>query len=163
MPTNYQSPKIIRDYKGRPIITKSKSVQVQNSMIAGPELATVTSPFGKRRHPITKEEQNHSGVDLVGAGILAMDPNIIEDLETTYDEINGLRVKISLTDSRMIYVVHLMTIIMRTSSVGFIIGIMGTSGRSTGLHYHMELWNRGKNESFKLEDPDVRKMLFISL
>lgn len=166
MTTNFKSPKLAVDYKKRPILmrTLDQKIAIQNSMMGQPSKAIVTSKFGPRIHPVTKTESNHTGVDIVGSGLMIMDKNTINNMESTYDEINGLRAKISLTDNRTIIIAHLMTMLWRSQGTDkIIVGIMGSSGRSTGLHYHIEYWVAKKNESAKLESPEFRDNMFTSL
>lgn len=159
MPTNYVNPSITKDHKGRPIIIKNNSVQDQ--MIQTASKAAVTSPYGDRVHPRTKETSFHTGVDLVGAGVIIL-RQYPTDMEITYDDINGLRAKLTMSQGTL-YIAHLMTIIARNSPKGFLLGIMGNSGRSTGLHAHVEFWQNGKNLSENLEDPLFRESIFASL
>jgi murein DD-endopeptidase MepM/ murein hydrolase activator NlpD len=112
-----------------------------------------TSSFGVRTDPFTGRPAFHPGQDFRGAyrtpihvtanGVVAFTGqrtgygNTVE-----VDHGHGLRTRYA----------HLAAIMVRpgqTVSVGQQIGAMGSTGRSTGVHLHYEVWQDGR-----LQDPD---------
>jgi hypothetical protein len=112
----------------------------------------ITSPFGIRRHPITGAIRKHNGVDLVmvsgkrGEPILAPEKSLVlesrrstaagggygyfvklKGLETGTEHILAHMVSGSLTVKKG-----------ETIPAGHVVGNMGTTGASTGVHLHWE-------------------------
>ncbi len=104
----------------------------------------LSSSFGRRRDPITREPAFHAGIDLGGhrktpiratasgivimAGVSGPYGNMIE-----VDHGNGFRTRYG----------HLHTLGVERGDriqAGEIIGTMGSSGRTTGTHVHYEIW-----------------------
>lgn len=123
----------------------------------------VTSPYNKERdNPVSGKREVHSGTDIVGTtGILVTETP--EDLVYKYDAYNGLMAFITFRDKSRLIVCHLTTLIdIKSPDEMFtIIGIMGTSGNSTGPHYHME-WYRSdgtKADALEVVETDKIKQL----
>jgi len=127
-----------------------KDLQAKQSYKAGgpinmiwPVRAKVTSPYGMRKHPITKTYRMHSGIDL-GAGrgtnILAAESGVVlhSGLLGGYgkciiiDHGNGISTLYGHCDSLLVSV-------GQTVQKGFIIGKVGSTGLSTGPHLHFEV------------------------
>ena len=116
----------------------------------------IASPFGYRTDPITGADGVwHGGVDLVGfdrnvRAVLGgtvlrsrMAPNA-GDGDRTWEW--GNYVSVAGDDNRVIYYCHLESRAVEAGqrvSAGQILGIEGTTGRSTGIHLHFEVrdWN----------------------
>lgn len=112
----------------------------------------VTSPYGNRLHPIKKTWHNHTGIDVTTPHKLAI-VEMPDSYEITNDEINGLRFRGTYEDAKIdLYIIHLATYLGYTATIDkrkvLIVGVMGTSGSSTGPHYHIEV-----RKSKKLVDP----------
>lgn len=111
--------------------------------------ATVTSHFGSRTDPVTGEVcATHHGIDLAsGAGshILCYKDGVVKGVE--YDDpIYGRCVTVSHGDSESFYA-HMSEISVSvgdTLSAGDKIGVIGSTGKSTGIHLHFELWQDGE-------------------
>ena len=107
--------------------------------LAGP----VTSLFGYRVHPITKDISFHYGVDLgaeTGQRVNAFAAGTVE--EAGYDEIYGKYILISHPGGVRSFYAHLDTIgVNRGESVdaGQMIGTAGSTGLTTGAHLHFGL------------------------
>lgn len=112
----------------------------------------IASPFGYRTDPITGEEHSwHGGVDLVGndrnvrsvIGGRVLQSRMAENLgdgNRTWEW--GNYVSVAGDDNRVIYYCHLEARAVEAGqrvSEGQIIGIEGTTGRSTGIHLHFEV------------------------
>lgn len=108
----------------------------------------VTSPYGPRYDPVNKRKSKHHGLDLaapMGTPILATAPGkvVFAGWKGRYgrtidvDHGNGIRTRYA----------HLRKILVkRGQEVGFReqIGLLGSSGRSTGPHVHYEVKVNGK-------------------
>lgn len=110
----------------------------------------LSSPFGKRRHPILQYEIFHKGVDLAvpkNTPVMAAADGVIEIIgrkgsygkyirlghkggyQTAYAHLNGYRQDLKV-GSRV--------------KRGEVIAYVGTTGRSTGPHLHFEVIKNGK-------------------
>lgn len=129
--------------------------------------ARVTSPYGMRLHPIKKVNQMHGGIDL--AGTVEKKPAIIASADGT------VRVAKTLVSSYGKYVVitHNINGVLHETLYGHLdsysvkegqkvkqgdkIGVMGTTGSSTGVHLHFELhvgtYNYGGGKYPSSRDP----------
>lgn len=110
----------------------------------------IASPFGYRTDPITGEAHVwHGGVDLVGndrnvraaAGGTVLRSRIVEDPADRTSEW-GNYVSVIGADGRICYYCHLAQRAVEAGArvdEGQVIGIEGTTGRSTGIHLHFEV------------------------
>ncbi|MDG1437594.1 MAG: M23 family metallopeptidase [Emcibacteraceae bacterium] len=117
-------------------------------IVTPPEKHYVSSRFGTRRDPITKKWASHKGIDMAGwkgtainsggAGVvtvagrngafgLFIEINHGNGFKTKYGHLSKLKVK-------------------RGDKVDAnqLIGLMGSTGRSTSSHLHYEIWFNGK-------------------
>lgn len=110
-----------------------------------PTLATarLTSPFGWRTHPITGVQTFHSGIDLApqvagttGVPVYAAQGGIV--VRRQYNSSMGNYIMIKHTDdtytTHYLHLAEYMVDLYDTVAAGQQIGIMGTSGNSTGIH-----------------------------
>ncbi|MBC5579999.1 M23 family metallopeptidase [Anaerofilum sp. BX8] len=110
---------------------------------AMPVQGTLTSPFGYRVHPITGKTDFHTGVDLaapLGTPAAAVWPGVVA--ETGFDDINGNYVKVIHSGSVCTTYNHLSQISVKTGQSlkrGETVGLVGSTGVSTGPHLHFEL------------------------
>ncbi len=106
----------------------------------------VTSPFGKRLHPIDKEIKMHNGIDLKATYervYAVMDGQIIE---TGFDTNNGKYIRISHSDRFETWYLHLSEIYYQKGEkvkAGFIIAKSGNTGTSTNPHLHFAVKDNG--------------------
>ena len=115
----------------------------------------VTSQMGYRTDPVTGEKGvYHKGLDLVALG---EDKNVYAIAEGVIDavpyEANGFGryVRQRLPDGRRIYYAHLkydsaVVKAGQTVKVGDKLGVMGSTGKSTGAHTHLELRVKGTSK-----------------
>ncbi len=102
---------------------------------------SLTSGFGVRVSPINGEEEFHSGIDLVapqGSEIVAVADGIVE--VSGFDSIGGHYVKILHDNGFESGYYHLdsrSVEIGEAIKAGETLGIIGTTGQSTGVHLHM--------------------------
>lgn len=107
----------------------------------------VTSPYGYRRDPITGKQSWHNGLDLRAKNepTYAMMDGIVE--KVGYDNRSGNYVTLRHGNYHVSYC-HLSSIVVgRGENVysGTIIGVTGSSGRSTGEHLHLTCKKDGKS------------------
>lgn len=111
---------------------------------------TITSPYGNRIHPISGMKKLHGGIDFapVGGGT----PPIYAALEGTvvtasFDSGWGNHIKIDHGNGLQTLYAHLSSMHLKVGSkvkTGQQIGTMGTTGSSTGVHLHFEVYVNGK-------------------
>lgn len=103
----------------------------------------VTSGFGYRIHPITGSRSFHTGIDLAapqGTPIVAAYGGTVQ--ETGYTSGRGNYILLSHGDGLQTMYCHLSEILVQQSDAvdaGGTIGLVGTTGMSTGPHLHFEL------------------------
>lgn len=105
----------------------------------------LTSPFGKRIHPITKVESFHNGVDIGANGgtpILATTDGFV--IGNAYDANGyGNYLVILASDGTRHYYAHMKSrsalAVGTMVHAGMKIGYVGTTGASTGNHLHYEI------------------------
>ncbi len=101
----------------------------------------VTSEFGERVSPITGEPEFHSGLDLASAeGSAVMVVSAGEIIAVDYDSISGNYVKVDHGDGFESVYGHLdshSVVVGDVVDAGDEIGIIGTTGASTGIHLHL--------------------------
>ena len=139
----------------------------------GPPASTnVSSPFGFRTHPVMGENSMHNGVDLTGtsntdnkynviaarSGIVLIVVDHCRNGERSCGSGFGNHVILQHSDGNKTVYAHLATgsvIVSRGQSVaqGQILGKMGNTGLSTGVHLHFEV---------RVNDVPVDPMQFIS-
>ena len=105
----------------------------------------VTSPRGYRTHPVTGEKGTfHKGIDLVGIQDTIV-YSISEGVATTAYQANGAGyyVVVTMDDGRRVFYMHLAkdsfkVINGQRVSTGQALGVMGSTGNSTGAHTDLE-------------------------
>ncbi len=107
----------------------------------------INSPFGQRKDPFTGKKRSHNGLDLRASGdeVYAMLDGIVK--KTGEDKRSGKYVILQHGEYLVSYC-HLSRIrIERGIHVkpGEIVGITGSTGRSTGEHLHITCKFDGKN------------------
>ncbi len=106
---------------------------------------TVSSGFGMRKHPILGVEKMHNGIDF--SGMKKDDPiHTISDgvvHKTGTEKGFGNFVIVRRGDGTFVVYAHLNNISAQDGqkvSAGDVLGGAGTTGRSTGVHLHVEHW-----------------------
>ena len=125
----------------------------------------VTSPYGSRVHPITGVVTMHKGVDLVAnvKYILATKDATVIQTGTGYSGGMGNHIFLEHKDDKnhSIYM-HLDKIYVKKGQnvkQGQIIGYMGTTGASTGVHLHFQL-EKAPNYSLMNPNPTSRQYVY---
>src|SRR5574342_593251 len=113
----------------------------------------VTSPFGMRKHPITGEQEEHKGIDLVigdkkpikafvGGKVI----HAKEGAKGTGLGNYGNVVAILGSDKHITIYAHLNEIkvdVGDTVKAGTVVGTQGNTGKSAGSHLHFEVRKDG--------------------
>lgn len=112
-----------------------------------PAQGEFTSPYGERVHPITHKKKLHAGIDIGGGGSIVAAQNG-KVVEAQYDPGWGNYVKIDHGNGIETLYAHLQhdsTTVSEgdTVSKDQQIGTMGTTGSSTGVHLHFEVYEDG--------------------
>ncbi len=103
----------------------------------------VTSPYGKRRHPMTKQFSFHNGIDLkaaVGTNIYATADGVVKLAEE--NKLSGKRVVVVHNFGFESRYAHLSEISVKSGDIvqkGDILGLSGNTGRTDGPHLHYEV------------------------
>lgn len=119
----------------------------------------ITSEFGWRTHPITGLRNYHAGVDIArlnrqgdsigGKPILAAASGTV-DFVRSYDVGGyGIYVIISHGGGYQTLYAHMRKVLVKVGDkvdMGQTIGIVGTTGSSTGNHLHFEVWVMGEKK-----------------
>ncbi len=108
---------------------------------------TITSPYGTRQDPFTKKNKQHKGIDFagkIGTELYAVAPGrvISAGERTGY----GTTVEIDHGLGFTTLYAHLSKVIVSRGDwvrPGTIVGLGGSSGRSTGPHLHYEIRYKG--------------------
>ena len=128
--------------------SSNQVIETNNDEVSGVPLGEpvagkppITSPFGRRVHPITGNLQNHSGVDFgVVRGTPVVSPGAGTVANVWVDDTCGRGVRVKHGDGYETVYCHLdraMVDIGDRVSAGHQIAVSGNTGRSTGpdLHY----------------------------
>jgi murein DD-endopeptidase MepM/ murein hydrolase activator NlpD len=112
-----------------------------------PLTGKITSPFGKRIHPITKAVSFHNGVDIacpVGTVVVAPADGKIELI--WHHELGGNSLSMIAKDGLRYGFAHLSKVVVekdQTVEEGQIIALSGNTGRTTGPHLHFTVKRNG--------------------
>lgn len=115
--------------------------------IARPCDGKISSPFGKREHPITKEVKYHNGIDIVapeGTEVASAITGVVT--ETGFDAEKGNYIIVEYENMQTIYSQLESVQVKKGDKVDAhqVIGTVGSTGNSTGAHLHFEVLADGK-------------------
>ena len=108
-----------------------------------PVFGAVSSHFGYRSDPVEGDERFHYGIDIAadeGTDILAWADGTVEYIGEADDF--GLYLKIRHADGISSFYAHCSALLVKpnqTIAAGQLIAKVGSTGRSTGPHLHMEI------------------------
>lgn len=106
----------------------------------------VTSPYGYRIDPFTRKRKMHSGIDFRASSdyVYAMMPGKI--IKVGYDKVSGKYVTIQHGNITVSYCHLSETLVYKNTLVdaGYVVGITGNTGRSTGEHLHLTCKIKGR-------------------
>lgn len=129
------------------LAAKGTNIVSEKGFIWPSYATTITSLFGNRIHPITGKANNHTGVDIAAAGgtnILAAKSGIV--ITSAYHSSYGNYVVISHGNGQTSLYAHMSKrLVSEGASVtqGQAIGLVGSTGSSTGNHLHFEIRENG--------------------
>lgn len=119
----------------RKIVSRNTS----QNLCSGSDTLCITSPYGVRR----SSRRAHKGIDIrapFGSPIMAFRSGVVHKAE--FHRSYGFMVEIQQDDGLMARYAHMSQILVSKGShvqPGFMIGRVGSTGRSTGPHLHFEL------------------------
>lgn len=111
----------------------------------------VTSPYGWRTHPITGKRHLHGGIDIAapnGTPVMASKSGVV--VISQYGSSYGNYVVLSHPDGTRTLYAHLSQRNVspgETVSQGQTVGLVGSTGSSTGNHLHFETWTGSSSSS----------------
>lgn len=119
----------------------------------------VTSPYGKRKNPVTHKEHIHNGIDIAakeGSPVYSYDSG--EVIAVSSDKVSGNFVVIKHPEEHMVssysHLSKQLVSVGQKVKQGDKIGLVGSTGRSTGphLHFRLKYKNRDVNPAFFIVD-----------
>lgn len=115
-----------------------------------PDSRRITDPFGWRTHPIRGTRNFHTGVDIGaswGSPVISVRAGVVTYAGYGWNAGYGNRVIVSLDNGSMVTYNHLERIEVEEGqavSAGQRVGLVGTTGNSTGPHLHFEILVSGQ-------------------
>lgn len=109
----------------------------------------ITSHYGPRIHPITKKQSIHTGIDIgagYGTNILAAASGTV--IVSTYNSSYGNYVVVDHGGGMSTLYAHMSKRLVGVGdnvAAGEVIGLVGSTGMSTGAHLHFEVRINGKH------------------
>jgi murein DD-endopeptidase MepM/ murein hydrolase activator NlpD len=116
---------------------------IQNVPLGAPVPGVLTSRFGRRIDPINGESAYHRGVDIrgrMGSDVKATAAGSV--IVQSYDKVRGRHIVLDHGNGFRTKYAHLKKSLVQkgdTVQRGEVIGLVGSSGRSTGPHVHYEI------------------------
>ncbi|MBW6515815.1 MAG: M23 family metallopeptidase [Candidatus Cloacimonetes bacterium] len=114
-----------------------------------PTFGRITTPYGWRTHPITRQRDFHSGIDLANrpnSPIYTTADGVIKEISS--NRYYGRFIVITHKFGYETMYAHLEKSLVKKGDIvqkGEIIALMGNTGRSTGTHLHYEVRRYGRN------------------
>lgn len=128
------------------IKAEASSAPITGSGWTKPAAGGVTSHFGNRFHPIYKTNRLHAGTDFGGGGTITASRGGTITV-ASYSSGLGYYVRIDHGDGFSSVYGHMQPGLQvapgQSVSQGQTLGIMGTTGSSTGVHLHFEIHKNG--------------------
>jgi len=121
---------------------------ILNVPLGAPAPGVITSKFGRRIDPINGKPAYHRGVDIrgrLGSEVKATASGVV--ITQDYDKIRGRHLALDHGNGFVTKYAHLKKSLVlegETVEKGQVIGLVGTSGRSTGPHVHYEIYYENK-------------------
>jgi murein DD-endopeptidase MepM/ murein hydrolase activator NlpD len=145
-----QLPNLITQYEETITNIEKLKIELQYTPTIWPtDVYRVTSAYGYRIHPVTRQHALHTGIDIAGpwgSPIYSTADGVV--LTSGWEGSYGYSVVIKHSSEYTTRYGHLSRYTVRSGEKvkkGDIIGYMGTSGRSTGVHLHYEVLRNGQS------------------
>lgn len=123
---------------------------VSNSSFIAPVYGVITSPYGRRIHPIKKTVSLHTGVDIkANEGVSIKAALGGEVIEACFESTYGNHVKISHPGGFVTLYAHCSKLLVKKGDKvkqGDIIAKVGATGVADGPHLHFEISKDGKHQ-----------------
>lgn len=126
----------------------SKSTRASKGMFRWPVVGRINSPFGWRRHPLSKRRSFHTGIDIKARRYTKI--RAARSGRVSYSGWMGGYGRVVVIKHNSTYstlYAHAQKLYVRKGqkvSAGKVIALVGSSGRSTGPHLHFEVRKRNK-------------------
>lgn len=136
--------RVLKVHTRRPAPCKNEQITKKMNPIIG----KITSPFGKRKHPITGVMSFHNGVDIAcpaGTAVVAPADGRIQKLWT--HPRGGMCLSMVTPDGIRYGFAHLEHRLVKEGQIvkeGDVIALSGNTGHSTGPHLHFTVQIDGK-------------------
>lgn len=132
--------------------TKEKALEAQEKLRVTPNIwpvdsRTITSGFGLRQDPFTSRPSFHSGYDIASPANTPV--HVTADgvvASTGSDDSHGSNIIVTHSKGLQTWYMHLNKINVQKGDrvqKGQVIGLVGSTGRSTGYHLHYEVLKNG--------------------
>ncbi|NOU96503.1 peptidoglycan DD-metalloendopeptidase family protein [Paenibacillus sp. LMG 31456] len=142
----------VDNLKNSIVNTKEEALAVQQKQRVTPSIwpvdsRTITSGFGLRQDPFTFRPTYHSGYDIsapLNSKVKVTADGVVQS--TGSDSLHGNNIVVSHSDGLRTWYMHLNKInVDKGEKVekGQVIGLVGSTGRSTGNHLHYEVLKNG--------------------
>ena len=131
------------------------AAKANNTLVSGsgtlkwpcPSSNRVTSEFGGRFHPVYKVYRQHTGIDIgAGHGTNITSADSVTVITSAYNSSYGNYVVVSHGNGRSTLYAHMSSRKVKegqTVSKGDLLGLVGSTGASTGPHLHFEVIENG--------------------
>ena len=127
----------------------AKPVSFEHAVVKS-NTARITSKFGKRKDPFTKDSAWHKGTDIAAPeGTPVYTPSCGTVVFSGFKPAYGETIEIAFGDGSKMRFAQLANRDVEVGdevSVGTKIGSVGMTGRATGPHLHLEHWKKTLNE-----------------
>ena len=158
----YSEEIFVKQSQSEPESDESEEVDFSGGIYAGgkfvfpaPTKLSITSKFGMRIHPITGRRKLHGGIDLAaptGTPMLACADGTV--VAAYYHPSWGNHVIISHGSKLYTLYAHASKLLVSKGdkvTAGQQIAKSGSTGNSTGPHYHIEVWNGGYGTAYRTD------------
>lgn len=131
-----------------------------------PGFYTLTSGFGWRIHPIYGTQRYHNGTDIGGSGIGGTEIGAAKSGVVTisqYSSSYGNYVVVTHADGYQTLYAHMSTRLVSvgdTVTRGQALGLVGSTGLSTGNHLHFEVWYNGTRTDPEQYYPELEDVFY---
>lgn len=136
------------DYSDKTIFVNKEDTDFEVMVWPVPDFTNISRNFGKRVHPITKEEKMHTGIDIPGkAGIDIIATAGGKIVLAEFDAGYGKTVIIDHGNGLATLYAHCSELLVKEGeevTSGTVIGKIGTTGSSTAPHLHFEVRKDGE-------------------